>query len=117
RIVEELPEVLDSLVIDTSQLGNEGRLLLFLVLGDGVTLDDTLRSRISSHIRANLSPRHVPDAVHAISEVPRTLNGKKVEVPVKKLLLGVPMEQAASRDALANPEALEFFVALAVQGG
>jgi acetoacetyl-CoA synthetase len=113
RVVEELPEVLDSLVIDTSQLGNEGRLLLFLVLNDDVELDETLRSRIATHLRTNLSPRHVPDALYRIPEVPRTLNGKKVEVPVKKILNGASLETAASRDALANPQALEFFARLA----
>jgi acetoacetyl-CoA synthetase len=109
RIVEELPEVQDSLVIDTGELGREGRLLLFVVLRAGATLDEALRARIVSTLRRELSPRHVPDAIHAIAEVPRTLNGKKVEVPVKRILAGVPPERAVSRDALANPEALAAF--------
>ena len=114
-VVEELPEVLDSLVIDTSRLGSEGRLLLFVVLREGLELDDALRSKIASSIRASLSPRHVPDAVHAILEVPRTLNGKKLEVPVKRILSGVAPERAVSLDALANPDAVRVFVDLATR--
>lgn len=113
RVVEELPEVLDSLVVDTTQLGEEGELLLFLALREGVALDDDLRRRVTEAVRANLSPRHAPDATLQIAEVPRTLNGKKLEVPVKRILTGTPVEEAASADALANPGALDFFVWLA----
>ena len=113
RVVEDLPEVLDSLVIDTTQLGTEGKLCLFAVMREGYALDDAMKARIAAAIRTNLSPRHVPDEAHEIPEVPRTLNGKKLEVPVKKILTGVPVEQAVSLDALANPEALRFFKALA----
>ena len=114
RVVEELPEVRDSLVVDTGGLGRaEDRLLLFLVLADGSTLDDALLGRLRSTIRTALSPRHVPDEVFAVPEVPRTLNGKKLEVPVKRLLTGTPFEKAVSLGAVANPDALEHFVALA----
>jgi acetoacetyl-CoA synthetase len=113
RVVEEMPQVLDSLVIDTSQLGTEGRLLLFVVLAEGVDLDDALMSDISARIRGALSPRHVPDEVRVIAEIPRTLNGKKLEVPVKKILAGVAPSVAVSFDALANPAALDPFVELA----
>ena len=113
RVVEELPEVMDSLVVDTTQLGEEGELLLFLVLREGVALDDALRRRVTDAVRASLSPRHAPDATLQIAEVPRTLNGKKLEVPVKRILTGTPVEEAASADALANPGALDFFVRLA----
>ncbi|HEX7126087.1 MAG TPA: acetoacetate--CoA ligase [Thermodesulfobacteriota bacterium] len=116
RVVEELPEVTDSLVIDTGELGREGRLLLFVVLREEVRLDDALRGKIAAALRRQLSPRHVPDEIHAIAEVPRTLNGKKVEVPVKRILSGRPLEAAVSAEALANPKALEAFVALA-RGG
>ena len=116
RVVEELPEVVNSLVIDTSQLGTEGKLLLFVVLRDGVELDDALRAKIESVIRASLSPRHVPDAIQTIAEVPRTLNGKKLEVPVKKILNGVEPEKAVSLDALANPDAIRPFIELAGRG-
>ena len=117
RVVDEMDEVLDSLVIDTSALGNEGQLLLFVVLREGAALDDRLRSRIADNIRRSLSPRHVPDAVYAIPEVPRTLNGKKLEVPVKRVLSGAPVEQAVSMDALANPGAVGVFVELARELG
>lgn len=113
RVVEELPEVMDSLVVDTTQLGEEGELLLFLVLREGAALDDALRRRVTDAVRASLSPRHAPDATLQIAEVPRTLNGKKLEVPVKRILTGTPVEEAASADALANPGALDFFVRLA----
>ena len=112
RVVEELPEVLDSLVIDTTQLGAEGKLYLFLVMREEYALDDEVKGRVAGAIRRNLSPRHVPDEMFAVGEVPRTLNGKKLEVPVKKILNGVPLERAVSMDALANPEALRFFVGL-----
>ncbi len=113
RVVEELPEVLDSLVIDTTQLGTEGKLYLFVVMRDGHALDDEMKRKIASAIRTNLSPRHVPDEMYEIPETPRTLNGKKLEVPVKKILTGVALEQAVSMDALANPESVRFFVDLA----
>jgi acetoacetyl-CoA synthetase len=116
RVVEDIPEVVDSLVIDTSQMGVEGELLLFVVLREGVPLDDDLRKKIAGAIRTALSPRHVPNALYAIAEVPRTLNGKKVEVPVKKILNGAEPAEAASFDALANADALEPFIALAKAG-
>ena len=93
RVVEDIPEVLDSLVIDTTQLGVEGRLYLFLVMREGRELDDAMRQRVAGVIRSSLSPRHVPDEMRQIAEVPRTLNGKKLEVPVKKMLNGVPAKR------------------------
>jgi acetoacetyl-CoA synthetase len=86
---------------------------LFVVLEPGTNLDDRLESEIKRRIRDRCSPRHVPDRVLQIAEVPRTLSGKVLEVPVKRILTGTPPEQAASRDSLANPEALDYFVALA----
>jgi acetoacetyl-CoA synthetase len=112
RVVEEIPGVADSLVIDTSAAGTDGRLLLFVVLAPGAQLDD-IRDELRARIRANLSPRHVPDDIVAIPEVPRTLNGKKCEVPVKRVLSGVPLEQAVSPGALQNAAAMDPFVALA----
>jgi acetoacetyl-CoA synthetase len=109
RVVEEQPGVVDSLVIDTSGIGVQGRLLLYVVLADGVSLDD-VRDPLRTAIRSNLSPRHVPDEIIAIPAVPRTLNGKKCEVPVKRVLSGVPLDQAVSRGALQNPEAMAAFV-------
>jgi acetoacetyl-CoA synthetase len=112
RVVEDVPEVLDSLAVDTGQLGSEGQLLLFVVLREGQTLDEQLKARIKSRMRTDLSPRHVPDEIYAIPEIPRTLNGKKVEVPVKRILAGTPAAQAVSADAMSNPDALRFFVDL-----
>jgi acetoacetyl-CoA synthetase len=109
RIVEELPEVADSLVIDTGTLGTEGRLVLYLVLAPGLELDDDLRAKIRSLLRSALSPRHVPDEMHQVPGIPRTLSGKKLEVPVRKILSGTPVNEAADRDSLANPEVLDYF--------
>lgn len=113
RVVEELPEVLESLVVDTGELTREGRLLLFVVIRPGAELNDLLRARIKQKLRDELSPRHVPDAIYAIGEVPRTLNGKKLEVPVKRILGGASVERTVSSDAMSNPQSLEPFVELA----
>lgn len=113
RVVEALPEVADSLVVDTGSLEQSGKLWLFVVPRDGLVLDEALRRRIRDTIRAELSPRHVPDEIVAVPAIPRTLNGKKLEVPVKKILLGVAPEKAASRDTLQDPASLDAFVALA----
>ncbi|GAA5145073.1 acetoacetate--CoA ligase [Pseudonocardia eucalypti] len=113
-VVEAFDEVSDSLVIDTTALGTEGEgaLLCFLVLAPDAELAD-VEPKLRTALRRELSPRHVPDRFVEVSEVPRTLNGKKCEVPVKKILSGVPVDRAVSRGALANPAALEPFVALA----
>lgn len=86
---------------------------LFVVLEQGVELDERLADQIKRGIREQCSPRHVPNAVFQVREVPRTLSGKVLEVPVKRILTGTPAEQAASRDSLANPESLDYFVDLA----
>jgi acetoacetyl-CoA synthetase len=110
RVVEALPEIADSLVIDTGRLGREGRLILYVVPADGRELDEQLIGRIRSELRSGLSPRHVPDEIHQVPGIPRTLSGKKLEVPVRKILLGTPPAEAADPDALANPEVLASFV-------
>ena len=110
RVVEGLPEVLDSLVVGVELPGGKYYMPLFVVLRDGVVLDEALKTKIKQNLRANVSPHHVPDDVIAISDVPRTLSGKKMEVPVKKLLLGVPIEKAGSTDAMSNPQAMQFFI-------
>jgi len=115
RVVEALPEVMDSLVVDLEFLGRESWMPLFVVLRPGHELDAALTERIKSAIRSALSARHVPNDVIAVPEVPRTLTGKKLEVPVKKLLLGQPAEKVANRDTMANPASLDWFVALARQ--
>jgi len=113
RVVEALPEVADSLVIDTTALNatDEGALLCFLVLTPGTTLD-AVELTLKRTLRTELSPRHVPDRFVVIDEVPRTLNGKKCELPVKRILAGVAPEKAISTATLKNPQALEPFMKL-----
>ena len=113
--VESLPEVLDSLVVDLEYLGRESYMPLFVVLRAGSTLDAALRGRIAAAIRTALSPRFVPDAIFAVAEVPRTLSSKKQELPIKKLLLGQPIDKVVNRDAMANPGCLDWYVAFAAQ--
>jgi acetoacetyl-CoA synthetase len=113
RVLETFPEIADSLVIDLEALGRESYLPLFVVPAEGVTLDDDLKRRIKAAIRADVSPRHVPDDILAIDQVPYTLSGKKMEVPVRRILLGQPAGQAANPGAMRNPEAIAYFVALA----
>jgi acetoacetyl-CoA synthetase len=112
RAVASVPEVTDALVVDVPRPGTEGWMPLFVVLADGVELGDELKRELGRRIREQCSPRHVPDEVYEIAEVPRTLSGKVLEVPVKRILTGTPPEQAASRDSLANPAALDWFVEL-----
>ncbi len=83
---------------------------LFVVLRQGAELDDALKAKIRDRIRSNLTPHHVPDEVFAIAEVPRTLNGKKLEVPVKKLFMGAPLEKAISMDSVSNPQVMQYFI-------
>ncbi len=115
RAVLAVPEVADALVVDVPRPGTEGWMPLFVVLAEGATLDDALVGEIKRQVREQCSPRHVPDEVFEIPEVPRTLSGKALEVPVKRILMGTPPEQAASRDSLANPGALDYFVELAAR--
>ena len=113
RAVEALDEVIDSLVVDLEYLGRESWMPLFVVTREGVPLDDALKDRIRASIRDAVSARFLPDEIVQMPEVPRTLSGKKLEVPVKKLLLGAPPEKAANRDSLADPEAFDAYVAFA----
>jgi acetoacetyl-CoA synthetase len=108
--VEDLPEVVDSLVVGFETAGGGYFMPLFVVLEDGLTIDDHLKKKINTKIRSTLSPRHVPDDIFAINDVPRTLNAKKLEVPVKKILTGVPVEKAVNVDSMSNPESIKFFV-------
>jgi acetoacetyl-CoA synthetase len=113
RAVQGVPAVLDALVVDLPRPGTEGWMPLFVVLDDGVSLDEGLQAEIKDRIRDRCSPRHVPNEIFQIPEVPRTLSGKVLEVPVKRILTGTAPERAASRDSLANPAALDYFVELA----
>jgi acetoacetyl-CoA synthetase len=109
RVVESFPEIADSLVVDTGRLGAEGKLILFVQLTAGEELDDDLAKRVGAALRRQLSPRHVPDEIHVVPGVPRTLSGKKLEIPVRKILLGTPVPEAADPSALANPEVLSSY--------
>jgi acetoacetyl-CoA synthetase len=113
-LVEELPEVADALVVHLEDAeGGSGELLLFVVAAPGTVVDEGVRSQIAGALRRELSPRHVPDTIVAVPAIPRTLTGKKLEAPVKRILSGEPPEKVASRDSLADPAALDAFVALA----
>jgi acetoacetyl-CoA synthetase len=113
-VVEGLDEVVDSVVVHLEDAdGGPGELLLFVVLAEGLELDDALRASIARELRTTLSPRHVPDEIHQVRAVPRTLSAKKLEVPVKKILTGTPVDAAAAKGALVNPESLTAFAAFA----
>ena len=111
--IEALPEVLDSMVVDLEYLGKESYMPLFVALRPGVTLDDALRSRLNDAIRTALSPRFVPNEIFQVAEIPRTLSGKKQELPIKKLMLGQPVEKVLNRDAMANPACLDWYIEMA----
>jgi acetoacetyl-CoA synthetase len=113
RAALAVDEVVDALVVDLPRPGTQGYMPLFVVLRDGVGLDEALVARIRARIREDCSPRHVPDEVRAVPAIPRTLSGKALEVPVKRILSGEPAERTLSRDALANPDALLPFEELA----
>lgn len=113
--VEALPEVIDSMVVDLEYLGRESYMPLFVVLRPGVALDDAVRARIEGTIKTSLSPRFLPNDIFEVPEIPRTLSGKKQELPIKKLLLGQPIEKVVNKEAMANPASLDWFVALAAR--
>ncbi|MGB0384878.1 MAG: acetoacetate--CoA ligase [Ardenticatenaceae bacterium] len=113
QAVESLPEIMDSLVIDLELLGRDSYMPLFVVLREGSALDESLKQRIKQTLRKNVSPRHVPNEIFQIEQVPYTLSGKKMEVPIRKILLGIEVEQAANPGAMRNPESLPYFVGFA----
>jgi acetoacetyl-CoA synthetase len=113
RAIEAVPEVLDSLVVDLEYLGRASFMPLFVQLRAGSNLDLELKNKINEAIRTAVSARFIPDEIFAVAEIPRTLTGKKMELPVRNLLLGRPLEKVASRDAMANPASLDTFVKLA----
>jgi acetoacetyl-CoA synthetase len=113
-VVEDIPEIVDALVVHLEDgSGGAGELLLFVVPRDGAELDEDLRGRIARSLRSELSPRHVPDTIVSVPAIPRTLTGKKLEAPVKRILLGEASDRVASRDSLLDPAALDAFVTLA----
>ncbi|MBA3301505.1 MAG: acetoacetate--CoA ligase [Thermoleophilaceae bacterium] len=111
RAVLSLEEIVDALVVDVPREAGENWMPLFVVLREGAALDGELTKAIARRVREDCSPRHVPNEVHAVAEVPRTLSGKVLEVPVKRVLMGEDPARAASRESLANPEAFDWFVA------
>jgi len=113
--VESLAEVLDSMVVDLEYLGRESYMPLFVVLREGVALDHAMRAKINNAIKTSLSPRFVPNDIFQVAEIPRTLSGKKQELPIKKLLLGQPVERVVNREAMANPGSLDWYVAFAAR--
>ncbi|MCB0169253.1 MAG: acetoacetate--CoA ligase [Anaerolineae bacterium] len=113
RVVESFPAIADSLIIDLELLGRESAMPLFVVMRDDAVLDDDLRQQIKQKLRSEVSPRHVPNDIIEIKQVPYTLSGKKMEVPIRKILLGMDIKAAANPGAMRNPEALDFFVAYA----
>lgn len=113
--IEALPEVLDSLVVDLEYLERDSWMPLFVVLKSGQVLDDAMKAKLNNAIRTALSPRFVPDEIFQVADIPRTLSGKKQELPVKKLLLGQPLEKVVNKDAMANPHSLDWYVALAAR--
>jgi acetoacetyl-CoA synthetase len=113
-LVEELPEVADALVVHLEDPGGGmGKLLMFVVPTPGVEVDASLQTKIAGLLQRQLSPRHVPDAIVPVPSIPRTLTGKKLEVPVKRILQGEPPDDVASRESLSDPGALDAFVSLA----
>jgi acetoacetyl-CoA synthetase len=113
RVVEAVPQVLDSLVVDIEYLGRPSFMPLFVVLRPGLALDAALEAKLRQEIRQQLSPRFVPDEVVQVAEIPRTLTGKKQELPVKKLMLGRRLQEVVNKDACANPESFDWFTAYA----
>ncbi|HXV96843.1 MAG TPA: acetoacetate--CoA ligase, partial [Anaerolineae bacterium] len=113
QVVEGVAEVIDSLVVDLEGLDQVSYMPLFVLLREGASLDEALKEKIKAKIRQDISPRHVPDDIFAVPQIPKTLSGKKMELPVRKILLGQPVGQAANPDAMSNPESIQFFVDLA----
>lgn len=114
RIVESIDEVMESLVIDREVLGRGSSLLLFIVLKQGNNLDSNLITKIKNQIREHVSPRFIPDDIYSVDQIPKTLNGKKMEVPIRKLLLGFEFEKVVNAGSMSNPDSLSFFRKLAI---
>ena len=111
--VEAIQGIVDSLVVDLELLGRDSFMPLFVILAEGYELDDSLRQTINKQLRHSLSPRHVPDAIYQVAELPYTLSGKKLEIPVRRILLGHSLEQAVNLGAIRNPESIHYFIELA----
>jgi len=110
RAIDKINEIKDSVIINLELSGGRHYMPLFVVLEDGVVLDDNLKKKINDQLRSEYTPRHVPDEILEIDEAPYTISGKKLEAPVKKIMMGIPVEKAANIDSLKNPEALNYFI-------
>ena len=113
--IEALPEVLDSLVVDLEYLGRDSYMPLFVVLQPNTALDDAMKAKLNDAIKTALSPRFVPNDIFSVAEIPRTLSGKKQELPIKKLLLGQPIDKVVNKDAMANPACLDWYADFAAR--
>jgi acetoacetyl-CoA synthetase len=110
RSIAGIAEVEDSIIVNLELSGGRFFMPLFVKLQPGVTLIDEIKKKINAKLRADYSPRHVPDEIYQIDDVPYTLTGKKMEVPVRKILLGFPLEKSANKDAMSNPHSLDYFI-------
>ncbi|WP_151706116.1 acetoacetate--CoA ligase [Weizmannia acidilactici] len=113
RAVEGIDEIVESLVIDLEHLGRKSFMPLFVVLRPGRHMGAELKDKIKAEIRGKVSPRFVPDEIYEVEQIPKTLSGKKLEVPIRKILLGFPVEKVVNQGSMANPESLNFFIELA----
>jgi acetoacetyl-CoA synthetase len=113
RAVEQVEGIADSLIVCCELPGGHFFMPLYVKLKPGIELNDELRKRINARLKEECSPRHVPDRIYQVEAVPYTLTGKKMEVPVRKILMGWPLEKAASRDAMTNPDAIDYFIRFA----
>jgi acetoacetyl-CoA synthetase len=110
RAVDGMEDVEDSIIVNLDLPGEQFFMPLFVKLPEGQTLDDDLKSRINQKLRADYTPRHCPDEIYQVDEIPYTLTGKKMEVPVRKILMGKDVEKAANKDAMSNPSSLDYFI-------
>jgi acetoacetyl-CoA synthetase len=110
RSVDGIPEVADSIIVNLELPDSKFYMPLFVKLKEGAQLTDDLKQKINNKLRKDYSPRHVPDEIYLVEEIPYTLTGKKMEVPLRKILLGVPVAKAANRDAMSNPHSLDWYV-------
>jgi acetoacetyl-CoA synthetase len=111
--IETLPEVVDSLIVGFDRPGGRYYMPLFVMLAEGVELDEEMAEKSKGKIRSSLSPRHLPDDIFAVPDIPKTLTGKKLEVPVKKILMGMPVEKSVNFGSMSNPRAMDYFIEMA----
>lgn len=115
RSLNKISSIKDSLIVNLELKGGRHYMPLFVVMNTGISLDDAIKQKIKQQLRSDYSPRHVPDEIIEIKDIPYTISGKKLEAPVKKILLGIPVEKAANEGAMRNPASLDFFIELSQQ--